>query len=239
MSYIATILDVTQPDGMPLWESPEQPTAKSAYDLAENHIHRSQPDDVIAPIDDWGEYAVWNQTEGVRSTRVATLTITADDRHAAPGRATRAWSVAATAVTTGAANTSVLAISFTAHGVLEFITVRDDQGARTHATGWDERDEILFDPRTAAAARRRPGATTMTAPTPSGRPAGQRLRPRRPGGPVPDLQRPQPPRRSWSRRPSTRPPSSGSTTAACNTTPACSPPRCCAPARSTRQPAPA
>ena len=60
MSYIATITDVTQPDGMPLWESPEQPTVKSAYDLAEHHIHRSQPDDVIAPIDGWGEYAVWS-----------------------------------------------------------------------------------------------------------------------------------------------------------------------------------
>jgi hypothetical protein len=147
MSYTATILDVTQPDGMPLWESPEQPTAKSAYDLAEHHIHRSQPDDVIAPIDGWGEYAVWNQAEGVRSTRVATLTITADDSPARPrdprvagGRyRSHYWG----------SEYEVLAISFTAYGVLEFITVRDDRGARTHATGWDERDEILFDPRTA------------------------------------------------------------------------------------------
>ncbi|ORW24549.1 hypothetical protein AWC17_03115 [Mycobacterium nebraskense] len=79
MSYIATITDVTQPDGMPLWESPEQPTAKSAYDLAEHHIHRSQPDDVIAPIDGWGEYGVWSHADGGRSTRVATLTITTTD----------------------------------------------------------------------------------------------------------------------------------------------------------------
>lgn len=61
---------------MPLWESPEQPTAKSAFDLAEHHIHRAQPDDVIAPLDGWGEYAVWNQSGGAPSTRVATLTVT-------------------------------------------------------------------------------------------------------------------------------------------------------------------
>lgn len=79
MNYIATITDIAEPDRMPLWESPEQPTAQSAYELAEHHIHRAQPDDVIAPLDGWGEYAIWSQTEGVRATRVATLTVTTTD----------------------------------------------------------------------------------------------------------------------------------------------------------------
>lgn len=148
MSYVAIITDVNRPDGMPLWESSEEPNAKSAYDRAEHHIHRSQPDDVIAPIDGWGEYAVWKHADGVRSTRVATLTITTtDDSTARPldprmvgGRyRSHYWD----------SEYEVLDISFTAHGVLKFITVRDGQGARTHSTGWDERDEILFDPRTA------------------------------------------------------------------------------------------
>jgi hypothetical protein len=140
---------------MPFWEAPEQPTAQSAYDLAAQHIHTSQPDDQIAPIDDRGEYAVWTHAHGAPSTRVATLTITtADDSLALPrdprvvgGRyRSHYWDC----------EYEVLAISFTAHGVLESITVRDDQGARTHATGWDERDEILSDPRTAPGDDQRP-----------------------------------------------------------------------------------
>jgi hypothetical protein len=45
---------------------------------------------------------------------------------------------------------TVLAITFTECGFLDSITVRDDRGSRTHATAWDERDQILFDPRTKA-----------------------------------------------------------------------------------------
>ncbi|WP_139043394.1 hypothetical protein [Mycobacterium lentiflavum] len=45
---------------------------------------------------------------------------------------------------------SVLAIKFSAHGFLDSITVQDDRGSRTHGTAWDERDQILFDPRTKA-----------------------------------------------------------------------------------------
>jgi hypothetical protein len=154
MSYIAAISDVTHPDAMPLWESPEQPTAQSVYDLAEKHIHASQPDDQIAPADERGVYTVWTRSDGARSTRVATLTITTTDgspvapRPASGSRDPRVvggryrshyWDC----------EYEVLAISFTVHGAVEFITVRDDQGARTHATSWDESDEILFDPRIA------------------------------------------------------------------------------------------
>jgi hypothetical protein len=42
----------------------------------------------------------------------------------------------------------VEAISVTANGHLESITVTDDHGTRTHCTAWDSRDDILFDPRT-------------------------------------------------------------------------------------------
>ena len=169
MSYIAAISDVTHPMGCLSGNPPSNRPPKSAYELAEKHIHATQPDDQIVPTDDRGEYAVWAQSDRVRSTRVATLTITATDdspvaAHQTPGRATRASSAAATAVTTGAANTTVLAISFTAHGVLEFITVRDDQGARTHATGWDDRDEILFDPRVAHPDAGGPGADQRRQP---------------------------------------------------------------------------
>ena len=45
---------------------------------------------------------------------------------------------------------TVLAITFTECGFLDSITVHDDRGRRTHGTGWDERDQILFDPRTKA-----------------------------------------------------------------------------------------
>jgi hypothetical protein len=45
---------------------------------------------------------------------------------------------------------TVLAIKFSALGVLRLITVHDDCGTRTHGTGWDQRDRILFDPRTEA-----------------------------------------------------------------------------------------
>lgn len=42
---------------------------------------------------------------------------------------------------------TVLAIRLTERGDLESITVRDDDGTRSHCTGWDSRDQILFDPR--------------------------------------------------------------------------------------------
>ena len=45
---------------------------------------------------------------------------------------------------------TVLAIKFTEHGFLDSITVQDDRGTRTHGTAWDERDQIVFDPRTKA-----------------------------------------------------------------------------------------
>lgn len=45
---------------------------------------------------------------------------------------------------------TVLAITFTECRFLESITVHDGRGRRTHATGWDERDQILLDPRTKA-----------------------------------------------------------------------------------------
>lgn len=149
MSYIATINAAAYADGMPLWESPEQPTAKAAYDLAEHHIHEAQPDDVIAPVDGWGEYDVWNLADGQRSTRVATLTITttADDSPAPPrdprvvgGRYRSGyWDI----------DYTVDAIVFDDRGWLTSITVTDKNGSRTHGTYWDPRDEILFDPRNA------------------------------------------------------------------------------------------
>jgi hypothetical protein len=37
----------------------------------------------------------------------------------------------------------------TESGALEWITVTDNDGTRTHATAWARRDQILFDPRTA------------------------------------------------------------------------------------------
>lgn len=147
MSYFATITDDSQPDGMPLWESPEQPTAKSAFDLAEHHIHRAQPEDVIAPLDGWGEYAVCNQSGGAPSTRVATLTVTTTgyspdltrDPRVVGGRyRSHHWDNEYT----------VDAITFDPHGWLTSITVTDNDGTRTHGTFWDPRDEILFDPRT-------------------------------------------------------------------------------------------
>jgi hypothetical protein len=154
---------------MPLWESSEQPTAQSAYDLAEKHIHASQPDDHIAPTGDRDEYAVWTHSDGARPTRVATLTITTTDgspvapRQASGSRDPR--------IVGGRYRShywdreyEVLAISFTAHGVLKFITVRDDQGARTHATCWGERDEILFDPRIAPPTAAGPGALADRCP---------------------------------------------------------------------------
>jgi hypothetical protein len=42
---------------------------------------------------------------------------------------------------------TVEAISFGPNGFLESITVTDKDGSRTHATAWDRRDRILFDPR--------------------------------------------------------------------------------------------
>ena len=44
---------------------------------------------------------------------------------------------------------TVVAVSRTESGALEWITVTDNDGTRTHATAWDGRDQILFDPRTA------------------------------------------------------------------------------------------
>jgi hypothetical protein len=169
MSYIAVISDVTHADGMPLWESAEQPTAESAYELAEKHIHATQPDDQIVPADDRGVYAVWAQSDRARSTRVATLIITATD--GSPVAPHQTAGPHDPRVVGGRYRNhywdceyEVLAISFTAHGVLEFITVRDDQGARTHATSWDERDEILFDPRVAPPAAGGPGADQRRQP---------------------------------------------------------------------------
>ena len=44
---------------------------------------------------------------------------------------------------------TVNATSFGPDGFLESITVTDDDGSsRTHATAWDRRDQILFDPHT-------------------------------------------------------------------------------------------
>ncbi len=43
---------------------------------------------------------------------------------------------------------TVEAISFGPNGFLESITVTDKDGSRTHATAWDGRDRIVFDPRT-------------------------------------------------------------------------------------------
>ena len=45
---------------------------------------------------------------------------------------------------------TVDAISFAPNGFLESITVTDNDGSRTHATAWERRDRIVFDPRTQA-----------------------------------------------------------------------------------------
>jgi hypothetical protein len=45
---------------------------------------------------------------------------------------------------------TVDAIRFGPNGSLESITVTDNDGSRTHATAWDRRDAIVFDPRTQA-----------------------------------------------------------------------------------------
>lgn len=42
---------------------------------------------------------------------------------------------------------TVDAISFGPNGFLEWITVTDKDGTRTHGTAWDPRDRIVFDPR--------------------------------------------------------------------------------------------
>lgn len=123
-------------------------TVQAAYDLAEHHIHAAQPDDVIAPVDGWGEYAIWNQTAGARSTRAATLSVSPaegsgveprDPRRVGGRYRSHHWNIEYT----------VDAIAFDQYGWLTSITVTDNDGTRTHATYWDPRDEILFDPRTA------------------------------------------------------------------------------------------
>jgi hypothetical protein len=43
---------------------------------------------------------------------------------------------------------TVNAIESARNGFLQSITVTDKDGTRTHATAWDARDQILFDPRT-------------------------------------------------------------------------------------------
>lgn len=127
----------------------------AAYQLAEDHVHATQPSEQIAPADR-GEYAIWAQNDRGRSTHVATLTITATDdlqttTRQTPGPVPRDPRVVGGRYRSHYWDSEyvVLAISFTDYGFLESITVRDDQGTRIHATGWDERDEILFDPRAA------------------------------------------------------------------------------------------
>lgn len=46
---------------------------------------------------------------------------------------------------------TVEAIVFGPNGFMETITVTDKDGTRTHATAWDGRDRVLFDPGTARA----------------------------------------------------------------------------------------
>jgi hypothetical protein len=168
MSYTAAIYDVADADGMPLWESADQLTAEAAYELAEKHIHAMQPDDQIVPTDR-GEYAVRAQNDQGRSTQVATLTVTTTDdppttAHQIPGsRDPRVVGGRYRSHYWGFEYT-VLAISFTDYGILESITVRDDQGTRIHATGWDDRDEILFDPRVAHPDAGGPGADRRRQP---------------------------------------------------------------------------
>lgn len=43
---------------------------------------------------------------------------------------------------------TVEAITFRPNGFMATITVTDKDGTRTHATAWDGRDRVLFDPRT-------------------------------------------------------------------------------------------
>jgi hypothetical protein len=45
---------------------------------------------------------------------------------------------------------TVDAISLQPNGSLQSITVTDKDGSRTHATAWDRRDRIVFDPCTHA-----------------------------------------------------------------------------------------
>ena len=62
MSYIAIITDVTRPDGMPLWESAEQPTAEVRIRTRASSTFTLAARRPIVPIDDRGEYAVWAQS---------------------------------------------------------------------------------------------------------------------------------------------------------------------------------
>lgn len=50
MSYSATITNPAQPDSMPLRKSPEQPIARAAEDIAEQHIYETPARRRSAPV---------------------------------------------------------------------------------------------------------------------------------------------------------------------------------------------
>ena len=72
MTHTVAIVDPSEPDAMPFWESFDHATVEAAYRAARDHIAAAQPDDRIVEQAD-GVHAVLSA--GHDATHVATVVI--------------------------------------------------------------------------------------------------------------------------------------------------------------------